>query len=48
MKKISPKIITIAIMILSLITAGGLGIKSAIAPNGGSIGPSDGGTGGGG
>ncbi|MHA1211350.1 MAG: hypothetical protein ACTSSH_02710 [Candidatus Heimdallarchaeota archaeon] len=48
MKKISPKIITVAIMILSLIAAGGLGIRSVVSPNGGSIGPSDPGTGGGG
>ncbi|HUT82567.1 MAG TPA: hypothetical protein VMZ29_15325 [Candidatus Bathyarchaeia archaeon] len=38
MKKLSPKIVTLAIMILSFVAAGGIGIRHAIAPPGGSVG----------
>ncbi|MBN1329929.1 MAG: hypothetical protein JXA54_10695 [Candidatus Heimdallarchaeota archaeon] len=38
MKKLSTKIVTLAIMILSFIAASGIGIRHAIAPPGGSIG----------
>jgi hypothetical protein len=35
MKKISPKIVTLALLLLSFIAAGGVGIHKAIAPGGG-------------
>ncbi|MHA1212885.1 MAG: hypothetical protein ACTSSH_10530 [Candidatus Heimdallarchaeota archaeon] len=48
MKKISAKFVALALTLLTFFVAGGIGIRSVIAPNGGSIGPSDPGTGGGG
>jgi hypothetical protein len=34
-KKINPKIVTLAILVLSFIAAGGISIHKAIAPSGG-------------
>ena len=39
MKKISPKVISMALLILTLITAGGISVNQAIAPGNGAIGP---------
>ena len=46
MKKISPKVVTLAIVILSLLAVGGVGVKQAVSPSG--VGQGDAGTGGGG
>jgi len=35
MKKVSPKIVSLAMLIISILVAGGLGIRTAIAPPGG-------------
>jgi len=44
MKKINPRIVTLAIMILSFVAVGGLAAKTAIAPSG--VGQGDQGSGG--
>lgn len=44
MKKVSPKIVTMAIVILSLLAAGGVGVKQVVSPSG--FGQGDAGTGG--
>jgi hypothetical protein len=46
MKKVNPKIVALAIVILSFVAAGGIAAKNAIAPPG--VGQGDQGTGGGG
>ena len=46
MKKVHPKIVAIAIMILSFVAVGGIAAKTAIAPSG--IGQGEQGSGGGG
>jgi len=47
MKKVSPKIVSLAILLLSFIALGGVGIHKAVAPGGGGfeeeINPSGGG-----
>jgi hypothetical protein len=35
MKKVSPKIVSLAILLLSFIALGGVGIHKAVAPGGG-------------
>jgi hypothetical protein len=35
MKKVSPRIVALAVLLLSFIAAGGVGIHKAIAPGGG-------------
>ena len=37
MKKISPKIVTLALLLLSFIAAGGIGIHKAMAPGTGGV-----------
>ena len=46
MKKVTPKVVTLAIVILSLLAAGGVGVKQAVSPSG--FGQGDPGSGGGG
>ena len=46
MKKVNPRIVALAIMILSFVAAGGIAAKTAIAPSG--FGQGDEGSGGGG
>ncbi|MGC9780370.1 MAG: hypothetical protein HZR80_14075 [Candidatus Heimdallarchaeota archaeon] len=46
MKKLNTKVVTLAIIILSLLAVGGVGIKQAVSPSG--FGQGDAGTGGGG
>ena len=46
MKKVSPKVVTLAIVILSLLAVGGVGVKQAVSPGG--IVQGDQGSGGGG
>jgi len=41
MKKINVKVLTLAFMILSMLTAGGLAIRNTIAPGGTGFGPDD-------
>ncbi|MFW9922948.1 MAG: hypothetical protein ACFFDW_06625 [Candidatus Thorarchaeota archaeon] len=48
MKKFSPRIVALALLVLTFLTAGGIAVHEGIAPPSGGISPGDDGTGGGG